>query len=95
MPEKKQILGYIHSTESFGAVDGPGIRFVVFLQGCKMRCKYCHNPETWNLVTDYSRLYADDVSDDEREALEKKLKRIQNCSKIKVLRSRPELRKIC
>lgn len=60
-----------------------------------MRCKYCHNPETWNLVTDYSRLYADDVSDDEREALEKKLKRIQNCSKIKVLRSRPELRKIC
>lgn len=95
MPEKKQILGYIHSTESFGAVDGPGIRFVVFLQGCKMRCKYCHNPETWNLVTDYSRLYADDVSDDEREALEKKLKRIQNCSKIKALRSRPELRKIC
>lgn len=95
MPEKKQILGYIHSTESFGAVDGPGIRFVVFLQGCKMRCKYCHNPETWNLVTDYSRLYADDVSDDEREALEKKLKRIQNCSKIRVLRSRPELRKIC
>ena len=73
MPEKKQILGYIHSTESFGAVDGPGIRFVVFLQGCKMRCKYCHNPETWNLVTDYSRLYADDVSDDEREALEKKI----------------------
>lgn len=38
-----------------------------------MRCKYCHNPETWNLVTDYSRLYADDVSDDEREALEKKI----------------------
>ena len=73
MPEKKQILGYIHSTESFGAVDGPGIRFVVFLQGCKMRCKYCHNPETWNLVTDYSRLYADDISDDEREALEKKI----------------------
>ena len=73
MPENKQILGYIHSTESFGAVDGPGIRFVVFLQGCKMRCKYCHNPETWNLVTDYSRLYADDVSDDEREALEKKI----------------------
>ena len=59
MPEKKQILGYIHSTESFGAVDGPGIRFVVFLQGCKMRCKYCHNPETWNLVTDYTKLYAD------------------------------------
>ncbi len=73
MSEKKQVLGYVHSTESFGAVDGPGIRFVVFLQGCKMRCKYCHNPETWNLVTDYSKLYSDETSDTEREALEKKI----------------------
>ena len=73
MPEKKQILGYIHSTGSFGAVDGPGIRFVVFLQGCKMRCKYCHNPETWNLVTDYTKLYADTTDDKEREELEKKI----------------------
>lgn len=73
MSEKKQVLGYVHSTESFGAVDGPGIRFVVFLQGCKMRCKYCHNPETWNLVTDYSKLYSDGISDTEREALEKKI----------------------
>ena len=39
--------GKIHSYETFGAVDGPGIRFVVFLKGCQMRCQYCHNPDTW------------------------------------------------
>jgi pyruvate formate lyase activating enzyme len=51
-----EMLGRVHSIESFGTVDGPGTRFVVFLQGCLFRCKYCHNRDTWDL--DGGELYS-------------------------------------
>ena len=59
--------GYIHSIESFGTVDGPGIRFVVFFSGCPMRCLYCHNPDTWHMGGEY--VEAEDVMERMRRNL--------------------------
>lgn len=53
--------GRINSIETLGTLDGPGIRFVVFFQGCKLRCKYCHNPETWNIEGESQIVSSDEL----------------------------------
>lgn len=66
MGTEKQVTGHIHSTESFGTVDGPGVRFVIFFQGCPMRCQYCHNPDTWAVSGGSERTVAELLEDYER-----------------------------
>ena len=56
-----EILGNIASIETLGLVDGPGVRFVVFLQGCPLRCAYCHNPEMWNFNEEKQKISASDL----------------------------------
>lgn len=62
------IWGRIHSVETFGAVDGPGIRYVLFLQGCMFRCLYCHNPDTWD-INGGNEIDSDEVIEDVKNYL--------------------------
>ena len=72
-------LGRINKLETFGSVDGPGVRFVVFLQGCPMRCKFCHNPETWDFsIEGGSRLPAEAPVEISAEDLLKKALRYRS-----------------
>ncbi|MBQ1824527.1 MAG: 4Fe-4S cluster-binding domain-containing protein, partial [Fibrobacter sp.] len=63
------MLGRINKLETFGSVDGPGVRFVVFTQGCPMRCQFCHNPETWDFKGDKAGAYDISAQDLLKKAL--------------------------
>ncbi|MCM1010186.1 MAG: pyruvate formate-lyase-activating protein [Fusobacterium sp.] len=58
---QEKVYGNIHSIETCGTVDGPGLRFVVFTQGCPLRCQYCHNPDTWDYTGEANKMSVDEV----------------------------------
>lgn len=58
---QEKVYGNIHSIESCGTVDGPGLRFVVFTQGCPLRCQYCHNPDTWDYKGEANKMSVDEI----------------------------------
>ena len=89
----EDLTGKIHSIETFGTVDGPGIRYVIFLQGCHLRCKYCHNRDTWDTTIGTPKKVSELVQDIQKyseKQLEELLKEKSNiinilCKQIQTL----------